>query len=61
MGSCKPMYGGYNDLYRANRDTGPLTSALCWAYSRRKFWAVEVKNWLSLPLGLGWSSSLLIK
>lgn len=30
-------YGGYNDLYRANRDAGSVTSALCWAHARRKF------------------------
>ena len=30
-------YGGYNDLYRADRDAGPVTSALCWAHARRKF------------------------
>lgn len=30
-------YGGYNDLYRADRDAGPVTSALCWAHARQKF------------------------
>ena len=30
-------YGGYNDLYRADRDAGPVTCALCWSHSRRKF------------------------
>ena len=30
-------YGGYNDLYRAGRDPGPVTSALCWSHARRKF------------------------
>ena len=30
-------YGGYNDLYRADRDAGAVTSALCWAHARRKF------------------------
>ncbi len=30
-------YGGYNDLYRAARDPGPVSSALCWAHARRKF------------------------
>ena len=30
-------YGGYNDLYRADRDAGTVTSALCWAHARRKF------------------------
>ncbi len=30
-------YGGYNDLYRAGRDPGPIDSALCWSHARRKF------------------------
>ena len=30
-------YGGYNDLYRADRDAGAVTSALCWSHARRKF------------------------
>jgi len=30
-------YGGYNDLYRADRDPGPVKSALCWSHARRKF------------------------
>ena len=30
-------YGGYNDLYRAGRDVGAVTSALCWSHARRKF------------------------
>ncbi|WP_407474623.1 IS66 family transposase [Sulfitobacter sp. PM12] len=30
-------YSGYNDLYRAGRDHGPVSSALCWAHARRKF------------------------
>ncbi len=30
-------YGGYNDLYRADRAPGPVSSALCWAHARRKF------------------------
>ncbi len=30
-------YGGYNDLYRGNRDPGPVESALCWNHARRKF------------------------
>ncbi len=30
-------YGGYNDLYRADRDEGHVTSARCWAHARRKF------------------------
>ena len=36
---CRAMdaYGGYNDLYREDRDEGPVTSALCWSHARRKF------------------------
>ncbi|MBR9653589.1 IS66 family transposase [Thalassovita aquimarina] len=30
-------YGGYNDLYRADRGPGPVESALCWSHARRKF------------------------
>ena len=30
-------YGGYNDLYRANRNPAPVPSALCWSHARRKF------------------------
>jgi transposase len=30
-------YGGFNDLYRPDREPGPVTSALCWAHARRKF------------------------
>ena len=30
-------YGGYNDLYRADRAPAPVRSALCWAHARRKF------------------------
>jgi transposase len=30
-------YGGYNDLYRADRRPGPVKSALCWSHARRKF------------------------
>ena len=30
-------YGGYNDLYRSDRDPGPVLSALCWSHARRKF------------------------
>jgi transposase len=32
-GAC----GGYTDLYRGDRDPGPVTSALCWSHARRKF------------------------
>jgi transposase len=30
-------YGGYGDLYRADRRPAPITEALCWAHGRRKF------------------------
>ncbi len=30
-------YAGYNALFRAGRSPAPLTRALCWAHSRRKF------------------------
>jgi transposase len=31
------VYGGYNDLYLADRSPGPVRSALCWSHARRKF------------------------
>ncbi len=30
-------YGGYDDLYRGDRDPGPAISALCRSHARRKF------------------------
>ncbi|NBB96967.1 MAG: IS66 family transposase [Alphaproteobacteria bacterium] len=30
-------YAGYNQLYEAARQPGPVVSALCWAHARRKF------------------------
>lgn len=30
-------YAGYNQLYEAARQPGPVASALCWAHARRKF------------------------
>jgi transposase len=30
-------YAGYNQLYEQRRSPGPVTSALCWSHSRRKF------------------------
>ncbi|MBZ9790866.1 IS66 family transposase [Rhizobium sp. 3T7] len=33
-------YGGYNPPFKADRDPGPLTQALCWAHSRRKFFVL---------------------
>lgn len=33
-------YGGYNPLFKIDRASGPLTQALCWAHSRRKFFVL---------------------
>lgn len=33
-------YGGYNPLFKIDRDPAPLTQALCWAHSRRKFFVL---------------------
>ena len=33
-------YGGYNDLYRGDREPAPVTSALCWSHARRKFFVL---------------------
>ena len=33
-------YGGYNPLFKVERDSGPLTQALCWAHARRKFFVL---------------------
>jgi len=33
-------YGGFNDLYRADRQPGPITEAACWAHGRRKFFVL---------------------
>ncbi|WP_413708775.1 IS66 family transposase [Rhizobium sp. Rhizsp82] len=33
-------YGGYNPLFKVDRDPEPLTQALCWAHSRRKFFVL---------------------
>ena len=35
------VYGGYNDLYLADRSPGPVRSALCWSHARRKFFELE--------------------
>ncbi|PVA08591.1 IS66 family transposase [Pelagivirga sediminicola] len=38
------VYGGYNDLYLADRSPGPVRSALCWSHARRKFFELaEIK------------------
>lgn len=33
-------YGGYNPLFKVDRDPNPLRQALCWAHSRRKFFVL---------------------
>ena len=33
-------YGGYNPLFKVDRNPGPLTQALCWAHARRKFFVL---------------------
>uniref|UniRef100_UPI0004B4E69F IS66 family transposase n=1 Tax=Rhizobium fredii TaxID=380 RepID=UPI0004B4E69F len=33
-------YGGYNPLFKVDRNPGALTQALCWAHSRRKFFVL---------------------
>ncbi|QBJ16079.1 IS66 family transposase [Agrobacterium sp. 33MFTa1.1] len=33
-------YGGYNPLFKVDRDPEPLRQALCWAHSRRKFFVL---------------------
>ncbi|WP_432422081.1 IS66 family transposase [Rhizobium leguminosarum] len=33
-------YGGYNPLFKVERHCGPLTQALCWSHSRRKFFVL---------------------
>ncbi len=33
-------YGGYNPLFKADRDPNPLRQAFCWAHSRRKFFVL---------------------
>ena len=33
-------YGGYNPLFKIDRDPAPLRQALCWAHARRKFFVL---------------------
>jgi transposase len=33
-------YGGYSDLYKADRRPGPITEAACWSHGRRKFFVL---------------------
>ncbi|WP_421405446.1 IS66 family transposase [Agrobacterium fabrum] len=37
-------YGGYNPLFKVDRDPHPLTQALCWAHARRKFFVLADIN-----------------
>src|SRR5258705_12067365 len=33
-------FGGYNKLYVADREPGPLVEAACWVHARRPFFAM---------------------
>ena len=33
-------YGGYNKLYQADRQPGPIIEATCWAHARRPFFVL---------------------
>ena len=33
-------YAGFNRLYEAAREGGPITEAACWAHARRKFFVL---------------------
>ena len=33
-------FSGYNELYKPNRQPGPITEAACWAHGRRKFFVL---------------------
>jgi len=43
-------YAGFNDLYRPERGTGPITEAACWAHGRRKFF--DLAQLAKAPLAL---------
>jgi len=43
-------YAGYNDLYAASRQPGPITEAGCWAHARRKFF--ELAELTKAPLAV---------
>jgi len=43
-------YAGFNDLYAAGRQPGPITEALCWAHGRRKFF--ELAELAKAPLAI---------
>ena len=47
-------YAGYNRLYQAGREPGPIIEAMCWAHARRKFFiladiAANTKRGKSAP------------
>ena len=37
-------YAGFNRLYEANRKSGPIVEAACWAHARRKFFDLARLN-----------------
>jgi len=37
-------YGGYNPLFKGDRDPNPLRQAFCWAHARRKFFVLADIN-----------------
>jgi transposase len=37
-------YAGFNRLYEAGRQPGPVTAAMCWAHARRKFFDIARLN-----------------
>jgi transposase len=51
-------YAGFNRLYEADRNGGPIIEAACWAHTRRKFFdlarinkapiAYSLKRWTAL-------------
>jgi transposase len=43
-------YAGFNDLYRPERNPGPITEAACWAHGRRKFF--ELAQLAKAPLAV---------
>ncbi len=43
-------YAGFNDLYRPERKTGPITEAACWGHGRRKFF--DLAQLAKAPLAL---------
>jgi transposase len=43
-------YAGFNDLYRPERNPGPITEAACWAHGRRKLF--DLANLAKAPLAI---------